>query len=270
MDPAPPAPASPPTPPARSTAPARRRLRVPAAILAVTALLIAVVLWTRPAGAPEGAPGAATDTLGAQEPVALEDLPHPSRVAVPDLSAAETRDPGDLLAEGPVDAPVVLVVFTDYQCPYCARWTADTLPALREEVEAGRLRIEWRDVNVYGEDSERAARAALAAARQDRHADYQNALFEGGEIRSGAELDEEALIALADELGLDVEQFTADLRAEETARTIAEHATTGRELGVVTTPSFVLDGTPIVGAQPTDAFLARFDEALAAADHGEG
>ena len=57
---------------------------------------------------------------------------------MPDLSDAESRDPEDLLADGPVDAPVVLVVFTDYQCPDRARWTHDTLPALQDYVERGK------------------------------------------------------------------------------------------------------------------------------------
>ena len=235
----------------------RRRLRrraVPVAILALAVLLVATVLWLRPA---EDRP--AGDTA---EPVDLADLPHPSEVARPDLSSAETRDPADPLAEGPVDAPVVLVVFTDYQCPYCARWTEDTLPALREHVDRGELRIEWRDVNVYGEDSARAARASLAAALQGRHADYHQALFAGGEVRPAAELDEDSLIALAEEQGLDVERFTADLRSEEVARVVDEHAAAGVELGAVTTPSFVLAGTPTVGAQPTEVFLDQLEAAL--------
>ena len=235
----------------------RRRLRrraVPVAILALAVLLVATVLWLRPA---EDRP--AGDTA---EPVDLADLPHPSEVARPDLSSAETRDPADPLAEGPVDAPVVLVVFTDYQCPYCARWTEDTLPALREHVDRGELRIEWRDVNVYGEDSERAARASLAAAMQGEHSAYQQALFAGGEIRGPGGLTEQALIDLADELGLDVQQFTEDLRSEQVARTISENAAEGLELGAVTTPSFVIGGIPSVGAQPTEHFLAQIDEAL--------
>lgn len=234
---------------------ALRRLRVPVVILAVTALLIAAVLWL--------APGDGQDPeVSAPSATAAPTLPHPSEVALPDLSTAESREAGDLLAEGPVDAPVVMVVFTDYQCPYCARWTHESLPELREYVERGELRIEWRDVNVYGEDSERAARAALAAAMQGQHAEYQHALFDGGEIRSSAQLDEQALIALAEELGLDVEQFSADLRSEQVDRTVAEHAAEGIELGAVTTPSFVIGGTPNVGAQPTAYFVAAVDEAL--------
>ena len=98
---------------------------------------------------------------------------------------------------------------------------------------------------------------------QGRHADYHQALFAGGEVRPAAELDEDSLIALAEELDLDVERFTADLRSEEVARTVEEHAAEGVELGAVTTPSFVLDGTPTVGAQPTEVFTQLVDEALA-------
>ncbi|WP_299302174.1 thioredoxin domain-containing protein [uncultured Brachybacterium sp.] len=237
-----------------------RRPVVPVAIVAVTALLIAAVLWLPPG---DGQDEVATDPSAPSADVeAAPTLPHPSEVALPDLTTAESREAGDLLAEGPVDALVVMVVFTDYQCPYCARWSHDTLPALREYVERGELRIEWRDVNVYGEDSERAARAALAAAMQGRHTEYQQALFDGGEIRSSAQLDEQALIALAEELGLDTEQFTTDLRSEQVARTITEHAAQGIELGAVTTPSFVIGGTPSVGAQPTAYFVTAVDEAL--------
>lgn len=235
-----------------------RRLLVPAAILAVAALLIALVLWMRPVQQSEPAVNVVPAVPAAQP----SNLPHPSEVALPDLSTAERRDAEDLLAEGPVQAPVVMVVFTDYQCPYCARWSHETLPELRDHVERGELRIEWRDVNVYGEDSERAARASLAAAMQGEHTAYHQALFAGGEIRGPGGLTEQALIDLADELGLDTQQFTEDLRSEQVARTISENAAEGLELGAVTTPSFVIGGIPSVGAQPTEHFLAQIDEAL--------
>src|SRR5699024_12578038 len=138
---------------------------------------------------------------------------------------------------GPADAPVVLVVFSDYQCPYCAKWSHETLPELREYVERGELRIEYRDVNIYGEDSERAARASLAAAMQGKHAEYHARRFEEGEIRSSGELDQESLVALAEELGLDTEQFEADMNSEAAETTIAEHAQHGSDLGAICTPS---------------------------------
>ena len=253
----------------RAARPAGRRWMVPLLILVVAAALIAAVLWLRPGG-DSTEPAASTDSTDvadapadgaeAEDPGAVE---HPSSVAVPDLSEEEARDEDDLLAEGPVDAPVVLIVFTDYQCPYCAEWSQETLPAVREHVDRGELRIEWRDVNIYGDDSERAARASLAAARQDAHAEYHDRLFEGGEIRTGAELDESSLVALADELGLDTEQFTEDLHSEEVAETISANASQGWDLGIMSTPAFVVGGTPMVGAQPTDVFTTAIDDALA-------
>lgn len=230
-----------------------RRWGVPLAIvLAVSALIVGVFVTQQ--DSPEPA-AQSSEEMGAIE--------HPDTVAAPDLSSEEGRDPDDLLAEGPVDAPVAIVVFSDYQCPYCAKWSDETLPELREYVDRGDLRIEYRDVNIYGEGSERAARASLAAAMQDKHAEYHARLFEDGEIRSTGELSEESLIALAEELGMDAEQFEADMNSEEVQATIAENAQQGIELGAMSTPSFLVGGTPTAGAQPTEVFTQMVDEALA-------
>lgn len=227
----------------------------PVVVVAIAAILvIVVVLQNRPSsptGEPSGqestAPSAPTEVQGHQ-PI--------------DLSEAETRIEGDPLAMGPADARVVMVIFSDYQCQFCARWTKDTLPLMMEAVDAGDLRIEWRDVNVFGPSSERAARAAYAAALQNRLSDYQAALFPEGKIRPESQLSDSALITLAVDLGLDQEQFTADLNAPETAKVIADNAQFGLDLGAYSTPVFILAGQPIVGAQPTEVFVSALELAL--------
>src|SRR5699024_2511383 len=249
------------TPPARGGV--LRRWAVPLGIVVAVSALIVGVFWMQQDPSEPPAQGGATGTPSADAPAAVE---HPESVAAPDLSSEEGRDPDDLLAEGPADAPVVLVVFSDYQCPYCAKWSDETLPELREYVERGELRIEYRDVNIYGADSERAARAALAAAKQDRLQDYADALFAVGGIRSPQERDEDSLVDLAGELDLDTEQFAADLNSEEVAATIDANAQQGIELGAMSTPAFLLDGTPMAGAQPTEVFTDALDEALAEAE----
>lgn len=232
---------------------------VPVAIVTVAVLLIVlVVALGRESKTPEddhdisvSAPDAPTEVQGPEQQ---------------DFSAAERRDAADLMAVGRVDAPVVLVVFSDYQCPFCAQWSQETLPLMMEQVEAGDLRVEWRDVNVFGAASERAARASFAAAQQDAFWEYHDALFAGGEIRSERALGDQALSDLAEDLGLDVEQFIHDFESEQTAAEIADNAQLGLDLGAYSTPAFILGGQPIVGAQPSDVFVDAFDQALAAAE----
>lgn len=180
----------------------------------------------------------------------------------PDYSHAERREAGDPFALGPVDAPVGLVVFSDYQCPFCAQWSRETLPVMKERAEAGELRIEWRDVNVYGPASKRAALASYAAAVQGSFWEFHGALFDGGRTQSERDLSEAALVALAGEVGMDTERFAADMISPEAAEEIARNEELGIEHGASATPVFILGGSPMVGAQPAEVFLDAHETAL--------
>lgn len=240
---------------------------IPVLVLAAAAVVIAVLLWPDD-DAQQSRAGQGPDQ---QSQTAEEDVPadvvNPDEYEDPDqtdFSYVEARDEQDPLAAGDVDAPVGLVVFSDYQCPFCAQWSAETLPVMLEYAEAGDLRIEWRDVNVFGEASERASRAAYAAAEQDAFWEYHDALFAGGETRSETDLGDEALREVAASLDLDLEQFDADFASEETRTAVAAHAELGVGLGAFSTPSFIMGGQPITGAQPTEVFVEAFETALAA------
>ena len=236
---------------------------VPGIVVLIAALLIGFVLYMNNAGSDDEAAPESGANDAQQGPQAVEQQQDEPPF---DLTSVETRDDSDPLAVGPVDAPVGLVVFSDYQCVYCAKWSNDTLPAMMKHMDAGDLRIEWRDANVYGPASERAARAAYAAALQGQYVEYHHALFDGGEIRSEAELSDDSLIALASDIGLDTDKFASDLNAEETSQVVAENAQLGQELGVYSTPSFLLGGQPLMGAQPAEVFEDAFEQALAEAD----
>ncbi|USQ81991.1 thioredoxin domain-containing protein [Ornithinimicrobium faecis] len=247
---------------------ARRPARswvVPVAVLAVLALLITLVL-NLSGGSQEpdtgAAPAAQSESSATEDP--SDAAPTEVQGAVqPALTDIERRDEADPLAAGPVDAPVALVIFSDYQCPYCARWSEDTLPVMLERAEAGDLRVEWRDVNIFGVASERASRAAYAAALQDSFWDYHDALYPDGETRSEGDLSQEALEALAGDLGLDTEKFAEDMHSPATDQAIAGNAKLGLDIGAYSTPAFILGGQPIVGAQPTQVFVDALDTALA-------
>lgn len=78
------------------------------------------------------------------------------------LLALARRDSGDALAVGRADAPVVMIEYSDFQCPFCGRFARETEPELnRSHVDRGVLRIEWRNFPVFGEESEQAARGRL-------------------------------------------------------------------------------------------------------------
>ncbi|GAA1932443.1 thioredoxin domain-containing protein [Brevibacterium antiquum] len=183
-----------------------------------------------------------------------------------DLSFVEHRVEDDSRAVGDVDAPVTLVMFSDYQCPYCATWNEETLPTMMEYVDKGDLRIEMRDLAVFGEESERAARAAYAAGLQDKYWEFHNAMFEGGEHPPKSELDDDSLVSTAKELGLDPTKFKGDMNSVDAHDEFEANAQESSSLGVASTPTFVIGGKPLVGAQPTKEFVGAVDDALAEAE----
>lgn len=236
----------------------KRTFVLPAVVAAVgAAVLLFALTWG------EESEFAEQDTAAPSVPDASGD---PAEEEPPALDV-ERRDPDDPLTDGPVDAPVTLVVYSDYQCPFCAAWSYETLPTMREYAAAGELRIEWRDINILTpEASERASIASYAAGLQDRFWDYHEALFPDGDTRAESELTDEGLVDLAVELGLDEARFVEDMAAPATAEQINRNAQEGLSAGAFSTPAFVLDGRPMLGAQPTQIFVDLIEHALANGD----
>lgn len=235
-----------------------RRLWLLPTLIAVgaTIILVAVFFWGRSSGAAEAESQADPEAVQ-QETQEVETVPDEI------VEQVIRRDPDDPLAIGPADAPVVLVMFSDYQCPFCSSWTADTLPAMQEFVDDGDLRIEWRDVNIYGDDSRRAAKASLAAANQDQFLAYHDRLFPDSDTLDDFSI--EALTDIAEDVGLDLDEFEADMDSEDMDEVLDENEQLGQELGAYSTPSFIINDTPVVGAQPTDIFVDTVEDALAEA-----
>lgn len=189
-----------------------------------------------------------------------------------DRLARETarRTEGDPLALGRRDAPVVLVEYADYQCSYCGRFARETRPELVDRyVESGVLRIEFRNFTVFGEDSERAARASWAAGRQGRFWEFHDELF--AETRKGDALAEDRLVDLARHSEVpDLDRFRRDMNSDAAATALREDQEQGYRLGVQSTPSFVINGRPVAGAQPTSVFAEAIEDAAEAARRDAG
>lgn len=162
-------------------------------------------------------------------------------------------------AHGPADVPVVMIEFSDFNCPYCGRFARETLPLLRENYE-GRVRFVYRDYPILGDSSLQAAIAAECADDQGAFWDFHDLLFE-----NQRSFNPEMFISFAEELRLDVDRFTT-CQNDSVARdeVIADYADAQR-LSINGTPTFFVNGRRVVGAQPYEVFQGVIDEELTAA-----
>lgn len=178
------------------------------------------------------------------------------------------QDPEDPTAMGDVDAPVVMVAYSDYNCPYCGRWTRETQPELMPYVEQGDLRIEWRDFPIITGSSETISHAARAAGMQGRFWEFHETYFAYEEKFEGEAL-EEALDEIVAELGMDPERFEEDRRSDEVAELVSRDFAEAQGIGVTSTPAFLVNGQPLMGAQPLPVFESAIENALADAGRGD-
>ncbi|XIE79431.1 DsbA family protein [Streptomyces sp. SBR177] len=231
-------------------------------VLAATLLGLASYAATAPS-----APGAGS---GASSGAAAEVSADPSAGVYPELEAYARRDAADKLALGRADAPVVMIEYADFKCGFCGKFARDTEPALvKKYVDAGTLRIEWRNFPIFGEESEAAARASWAAGQQGRFWEFHKAAYAPGAKEKG--FGKERLTALAREAGVpDLARFARDADGAAAREAVRKDQEQGYELGASSTPSFLINGRPIAGAQPMEAFTRAIDAAVKAAAEKAG
>jgi protein-disulfide isomerase len=179
------------------------------------------------------------------------------------------RIDGEVTALGEVDAPVVLVEYSDFRCPFCGVFARDTLPVLVEEyVETGQVRIEWRDLPVLGDESVAAAVAARAAGEQGYFWEFAEVVYAGAPERGHVSLPPERLLEIATQIGVpDLDQFVADLDSAEILAAVQRDAAEAQYLGIASTPLFVVNETPVAGAMPLQVFRDTIDSELAKVGH---
>jgi protein-disulfide isomerase len=258
-----------------------------AAVIALAALALLGLSYARPGGALRG--GGSQALSAEQGDAILAELrrirvllergqgpaPTAGAPAAP-AAAAPPRAPDRLTvsvkgspALGRAGAPLTLVEFTDYQCPFCRRFHEQTMPTLlKQYVETGKLRLVMRDLPLpIHPNAPGAAEAAHCAEEQGRFWQMQDVLF-----RNGANLGAERLPDYAKEAGADPAKFKACLASARHTATIRASGDDAARLGISGTPSFVLGrasgdtvtGTKLVGAQPLAFFQGAIDRELAA------
>ncbi|HKY71780.1 MAG TPA: DsbA family protein [Nitrospira sp.] len=173
---------------------------------------------------------------------------------VPPVFAVDTN--GDRRM-GPDRAPITIVEFSDFQCPYC-RQGVKILKTLRQ-LYGDRIRIVYRDyLGPNHPYALQAAEAARCAGEQGKFWEYHDLLFDRQSTGTGWDFR-----LLAKELGLQPSAFDSCLRSGRFRDQIAKDLHEGLKLGITSTPTFFINGRPLVGAQPLSRFQALIDTELA-------
>lgn len=180
-----------------------------------------------------------------------------------------TMSVGDGLALGSADAPITIVEFSDYQCPFCRKHFTDTFAALKTGyIETGKVQYFFRDfpldsIHPY---ARKAAEAAHCAGDQGKYWEMHDTMF----TNQGA-LKPDNLRAFARDMQLDVQAFNACLESGKYAKAVDTDVAAGSAAGVTGTPGFFIgktkkDGTilaiALIGAQPAAAFRQVLDRLL--------
>ncbi len=221
--------------------------------LVVLALSVAWVAVLKPAVAPASA-----------RPVAAKPAEPPLPAEPISLDGAP--------AIGSRNAKIGMIIYSDFQCPFCARFALDTLPALQEQyVKTGQVLMAFREYPLpIHPFAQKAAEAALCANQQGKFWEFHDALFANQQA-----LDPASLGARAVRLGLDSRQFAACLEGQ-TAALVQTDKRSGDPLGVAGTPTFLLgpllpDGRVKVsqrfsGAKPLAEFQGILDKLVSASN----
>jgi protein-disulfide isomerase len=171
---------------------------------------------------------------------------------------------------GSANAPVTIIEYGDYQCPFCTRFFTQTQSLIVSNyLNTGKVKMVFRNFPFLGPESLAAAQAAECAFDQKKLWAYHDALYQSkadDEAKGGGEndgsLNRTLFINLAQKLGLNAPNFTACLDSNKYASQIDVGKTAASGAGVNSTPSFFVNGTPVIGAQPYPAFQAAIQAAL--------
>jgi protein-disulfide isomerase len=214
-----------------------------------TGVLLGYVVWgVNTAVAP---PQTASDTSGTviQLPTAEQQQQDFQRYDIPTENA---------YALGPADAPITIVEFSDYQCPFCRRWHDEVYEPLLAAYP-GKIRLVYRHLPLTSihPDAMSAAEAAMCAGEQDAYWPFHEKLF------SSESLGNSTYIQYAQDLGLDMGTFESCLSDHKYQQAVQADSDFAINLGIRSTPTFFINGLAIVGAQPLDVFKQVIDKELA-------
>jgi protein-disulfide isomerase len=157
---------------------------------------------------------------------------------------------------GPENAPIIIVEFSDFNCGYCRKWHLETFQPLLDAYP-GQIRFVYRDFPILSDESFNAAVAAQCAYEGGAFWGYHDALFTRGEPKGF-----DTYLLFAQELGLDIQRFQVCMESDQAVEEVLQDAQFASDIGINGTPTFFINGIPLVGAQPIANFMTIIDQEL--------
>ena len=192
----------------------------------------------------------------------------PVVIPTADNSAAEQKLMETVLPKvrhfkGDPNAPVTIIEFADFQCPFCGRFFAQTEPQINEQyIQSGKVRLGYFNFAFLGQESTWAAEAAECASDQDKFWEYHDILYSSQSGENQGAFNKGNLKRFAKDLGLDTNVFNECLDSGKYTELIQEESSTASSIGVRSTPTFLINGQAVVGAQPYEIFQQTIDSLL--------
>ncbi|MBT6774007.1 DsbA family protein [Candidatus Woesearchaeota archaeon] len=161
--------------------------------------------------------------------------------------------------KGDKDAPVTIVEFSDYECPFCTKFYEQSLQLIEKNyIDTGKVKFIYRDFPLsFHQNAQKAAEAAECAGEQDKYFEMHDLLFEKG-VSGGVN----AFKQYAKDIGLNTKKFDQCLDSGAMAQEVKDDFAAGQQLGVSGTPAFFINGKLVSGAQPYSVFEQIIEQEL--------
>jgi protein-disulfide isomerase len=184
----------------------------------------------------------------------VTDIVIPEPINHPFASGTHMGDP---------NAPVVIEEYSDYLCSFCKRFVDETEPSIIQDyIAEGLVYFVYHNFPL-GPESIGPAEASLCAADQGMFWEYHDILFANQLGHDARAYSDRRLVAYADAIGLDLEQFEACAADNDFRDQLEQDQLAATNLGVTSTPTFFINGKMVEGAQPYSVFQAEIEAALA-------
>ncbi len=182
-------------------------------------------------------------------------------VAALDPASIELKD--SYAMTGLPEAPVTIVEFADFQCPFCKEFHDNALAQIRSKyVETGKVKLYFMQFPFLGPESETSAIASECARQQGKFWEYHDALFEIQGLENEGGFSDSNLTKISQQLNLDQTKFKACQKDTNTVKAIAEQMQKGQSYGIEATPSLFINGKKVEGANPFSSYQSIIEAEL--------